>query len=146
MTDIRPTPAGPPEASPVGPEGADSTHAPEVKARTQWQLFRRKFLRHKLAMGSVIVLGVITFAAVFAEYVAPYGFNDINVTMRDTGPTLTDQHYLGPIGWAGTTSAGCCTAPGRHSRSGGSSGSCPPSSGRSSGPWPGTTAVGPRPC
>lgn len=35
-------------------------------------LFFRRFLRHRLAVASIFVLGVLYFAALFAEFVAPY--------------------------------------------------------------------------
>ncbi len=38
---------------------------------SQWQLVRWKFLRHKLAVGALIVLGVFYFCAIFAEFVSP---------------------------------------------------------------------------
>ena len=39
---------------------------------SQWQLIRWRFTAHKLAMVSLIVLGVFYFAVIFAEFVAPY--------------------------------------------------------------------------
>lgn len=38
---------------------------------SQWQLMRWKFLRHKLAVVSLVVLGVLYFFALFAEFTAP---------------------------------------------------------------------------
>ncbi|MGI8876479.1 MAG: ABC transporter permease [Egibacteraceae bacterium] len=73
-------------------EGAG--HA-EILARSQWQLFRRKFLRHKAAMVSLVALAAIVVAAIFAEQVAPYGFNEINVLDRGIRPTVENQHYFG---------------------------------------------------
>jgi ABC-type dipeptide/oligopeptide/nickel transport system permease subunit len=67
----------------------------EVKARSQWELFRRRFLRHKLAMTSLAFLVVISLAAMFAEYVAPYGFTEINIVNRSQHPTFEDWHLFG---------------------------------------------------
>ena len=39
---------------------------------SQWQLVRRKFFKHKLAMISLAVLGIFYLVAIFAEFVAPY--------------------------------------------------------------------------
>lgn len=38
---------------------------------SQWQLMRRKFFRHKLAVGAMFVLGVFYLVAIFAEFFAP---------------------------------------------------------------------------
>lgn len=44
-----------------------------IKAETQWTLIARRFARHRLAVGSLFVLGVLYGAALLAEAVAPYG-------------------------------------------------------------------------
>ena len=67
----------------------------EVKARSQWDLFRRRFFRHKLAMTSLAVLSVIVLASLFAEYVAPYGFTEVNLVNRSQHPTFEDWHLFG---------------------------------------------------
>ena len=67
----------------------------EVEARTQWQLFRRRFVRHKLAMISLTLLLIIVVAAIFAERVAPYGFAEINIVNRGQHPTFEDWHLFG---------------------------------------------------
>jgi ABC-type dipeptide/oligopeptide/nickel transport system permease subunit len=66
-----------------------------VKARSQWELFRRRFFRHKLAMVSLTILVIITLASVFAEYVAPYGFTEVNIINRSQHPTFEDWHLFG---------------------------------------------------
>jgi peptide/nickel transport system permease protein len=49
---------------------------------TQWQLIKWKFLRHKLAVGALIVLGLFYLGVVFAEVIAPYD------------PRLTNKDYI----------------------------------------------------
>lgn len=39
---------------------------------SQWQLIRWKFYRHKLAVVSLVVLSILFFCAIFAEFVSPY--------------------------------------------------------------------------
>ena len=76
----------------AAPDYHDGT---QIVARSQWQLFRRRFFRHKLAMGSLLFLLVVTLAAFNAERVAPYGFNEIDVVMRSTPPTFEGWHLFG---------------------------------------------------
>lgn len=57
-----------------------STNQPgDAPSRSQWQLFRRRFFRHRLAMaGLVIVIGL--FVVCFgARWIAPYPRNRINL-------------------------------------------------------------------
>ena len=39
---------------------------------SQWELMRRKFLKHKLARLSLLILGIFYFLAIFCEFFAPY--------------------------------------------------------------------------
>ena len=110
MTDLqRPgsseRPDGPLEAA--GAPGASSTALADealettyreglaIKPRSQWQLARRRFLRHRLAMISLLILLVITGASLFAETLAPYAFEEIDLRNRSQPPTLEGQHYFG---------------------------------------------------
>jgi ABC-type dipeptide/oligopeptide/nickel transport system permease subunit len=67
----------------------------EVVARSQWQLARRRFFRHKLAVGSLIVLVIIMLVGVFAEQIAPYSFREQAPLDARMAPTLEGQHYFG---------------------------------------------------
>ncbi len=67
----------------------------EVEARSQWLLFRRKFLRHKLAMGSIVFLFIVTVLAFFVEQITPHAFDEPNILMRQTAPTFEDWHLFG---------------------------------------------------
>jgi peptide/nickel transport system permease protein len=83
----------------TGLEGADHadpySDGTEVEARSQWLLFRRKFLRHKLAMGSIVFLVIITTLAFFVEQITPHAFDEPNILMRQTPPTFEDWHLFG---------------------------------------------------
>ena len=57
----------------VSAEGGEAVHDEVV--RTQWQLFRRRFLRHKLAVAAGLLLLVLYIMAIFAPWIAPYPLN-----------------------------------------------------------------------
>ncbi|GAH50391.1 unnamed protein product, partial [marine sediment metagenome] len=46
---------------------------------SQWQLIRWKFFRHKLAVGSLVVLAIFYLCAIFAEFICPYDPNHHDV-------------------------------------------------------------------
>ena len=75
----------------------DSVHLEglEIVSLTQWQLARRKFFQHKLAMTSLVILSLVFLAALFADFIAPYDFAATDVPNRSLGPTLEAQHYFG---------------------------------------------------
>jgi glutathione transport system permease protein len=68
----------------------------EVQARSQWWYVRRRFLRHRLAMGGLIVLIGIFLVGAFANYIAPYDPTAVGTsTPLAVGPTTTGHHFLG---------------------------------------------------
>jgi peptide/nickel transport system permease protein len=67
--------------------------AAEAKPRTQWQLFRRRFFRHKLAVISLLVLIALAFCCFFADIVAPYPKNKTNILLGPTPPSA--EHWMG---------------------------------------------------
>jgi peptide/nickel transport system permease protein len=70
----------------------------EVQARSQWAYARRRFFRHRLALGSLIILLAIFACGVFANYIAPYKYQEINLNALSVKPSW---HHL-----FGTDSAG----------------------------------------
>src|SRR5262249_44079596 len=60
---------------------------------SQWQLIRRRFLRHRVAVVSLVVLAVFYTVALFADMVAPqdpFGVNARYPLVHATGMTFVD--------------------------------------------------------
>jgi ABC-type dipeptide/oligopeptide/nickel transport system permease subunit len=70
-------------------------HGVEIESRSQWAYARRRFLRHRLAMASLIVLVIILLAGVFAKQLAPYGYAEQDFTHSEVAPTLKANHFFG---------------------------------------------------
>ena len=87
--------AGPPVLP--GDASLESTYEQglQIQARSQWQLARKRFFRHKLAIGSLIVLAVIFGAAIFAEQVTVFDYAEQDFEHSSMGPTMTHHHYFG---------------------------------------------------
>jgi ABC-type dipeptide/oligopeptide/nickel transport system permease subunit len=73
-------------------------HGLELKARSQWSYARSRFLRHRLAMASLVLLVVIFGAGVFANHIAPYSYSAINLNAILKSPTTVGHHYFGTDG------------------------------------------------
>jgi len=67
----------------------------QIEARSQWQLARRRFFRHKLAMVSLAVLVIIFGAAIFADTIAPHEYTAQDFPHSSIGPTFEHSHYFG---------------------------------------------------
>lgn len=87
----------PPASEPEGAAGVEDLQREglEVVALTQWQLARRRFFRHKLAVGSVIVLALIFLAGIAAPLLTDYKYDELDLPASEMGPTFEDNHYLG---------------------------------------------------
>lgn len=69
-----------------------ATHAEPV-ARSQWALFRRRFLRHKVAVASIAVLVALVVLCFGATFFAPYSNTDQDLLLGPVSPNRT--HWFG---------------------------------------------------
>jgi len=67
----------------------------DVKVRSQFRLALGRFLRHRVAMVSVMILAAIIIAAFSAEYITPYTFDGLNLKSARLPPTLEGGHLFG---------------------------------------------------
>jgi peptide/nickel transport system permease protein len=73
-----------------------------LDAASQWQLIRRRFLRHHLAVAALLVLVVLYAMALFAEFFAPYDKEHRDLEHAYCPPQLpswswTDGWYFHPM-------------------------------------------------
>jgi len=77
---------------PIGAElGIGALDGP--KPRSQWQLFRSRFLKHRLAVFSLVLLILLIFACFAANLVAPFPANQQDLAVGAVGPNA--HHWLG---------------------------------------------------
>jgi ABC-type dipeptide/oligopeptide/nickel transport system permease subunit len=70
----------------------------ELKARSQWSYVRNRFVRHRLAMASLVLLIAIFLVGVFANYIAPYSYSALNLNIILSPPTTAGHHFFGTDG------------------------------------------------
>ncbi len=70
-------------------------HGIDIKARSHWAYARKRFLRHRLAMGSLVILVVILLCGVFANRIAPYSYDQLDLTNIGAKPTTKGHHFFG---------------------------------------------------
>ena len=81
----------------LAPPGVEQTAewGLDLEARSQWSYVRRRFLRHRLAVVSLVVLVLIGILGLFAPQLAPYGYDDIELQDATLAPTLDGWHLFG---------------------------------------------------
>jgi ABC-type dipeptide/oligopeptide/nickel transport system permease subunit len=67
----------------------------EVEVRSQWTYARRRFMRHRLAVASLVILIVIIAVGLAAPWVAPYRFDGYDVNNLEVAPTFRGGHVFG---------------------------------------------------
>lgn len=88
MADLAPAPVGTPE-----PAAGDQLVEFGVEAERQWRRVLRRFLRHRLALFSLIVLLVLVVASFLGDRLARYGYEEQSRTDFSSPPSL--DHWFG---------------------------------------------------
>jgi len=67
----------------------------EPTAAAQWRLVLRRFLRHRVAVVALVVLGVIFLAVMFAGQFAPYHLNPNPLPLLEANHGPSGAHWVG---------------------------------------------------
>lgn len=78
--------------APVAEPPVSGEH-PRVEGRTQRQIVWRRFRRHRLALVGGVVLLLLYAAAILTPWIAPYGYDEIDVSALNQPPSL--EHPMG---------------------------------------------------
>jgi peptide/nickel transport system permease protein len=81
-------------------EGSGETLVPvagEAPARSQWQLFIRRFLHHKLAIASLIVLILMYAIVALAHHLAFYKLNPSPLPLGEAYHGPSARHWFGTV-------------------------------------------------
>lgn len=83
-----------PQAAPIARKAPDA-ETNKLLVASQWQLIWWKFRKHKLALASAVVIGLIYFAALFVEPLAPYVSDTFNSKATYSPPQGLHFFYQG---------------------------------------------------
>ncbi|MGZ8752559.1 MAG: ABC transporter permease, partial [Acidimicrobiia bacterium] len=84
---------GPTMLIPSATATIETPQGPQGERRSQWQLFRRRFFRHRLAVASIVVLVVLAVLCFGAAWFAPYDPKSQDLLLGPVGPNGT--HWFG---------------------------------------------------
>jgi peptide/nickel transport system permease protein len=80
-------------AAPPTPAGGELVPGAADRALSTRQLAWRRFRRHKLAMGAAVILIILGLAALFAKFITPYTFKELDLLSAYKGPSA--KHWFG---------------------------------------------------
>jgi peptide/nickel transport system permease protein len=90
---VEPAPSAP--STPPGLTDTTVEAGLEIQVRSQWDYARSRFLRHRLAMAGLIGLLILFGAGIFANFIAPYSYEQLDLNNILSPPTLAGHHYFG---------------------------------------------------
>src|ERR1700680_5087752 len=92
--------------APTHPDAELMQRAQAVKGRSLLADERRRLFRNKAAVASIILLAIVTFMALFAPFLSPYGYSDIDYNVISCAPTWWPADpstcHAGGAHWFGT--------------------------------------------
>jgi peptide/nickel transport system permease protein len=90
---VAPAPLGVPVMGARSEGPPEEPAEPELLARSQWQLFRRRFFRHRIAVLGGVVLILLIVLCFGAKYVAFYDKGRQDLLLGPTAPSK--EHWMG---------------------------------------------------
>jgi peptide/nickel transport system permease protein len=83
-------------AGAAAPDEFYDLYTMDLEAEGHWSRARRRFMRHRLAVASLLIVTVVFTAGFLASHLAPYGYEEVNIKALNSGPSLahpfgTDQ-------------------------------------------------------
>jgi peptide/nickel transport system permease protein len=70
----------------------------DVEARSTWARARQRFVQHRMATGSVVVLALTFAAGLLASELAPYGYNAVDLNSLSESPSWAHPFGTNQIG------------------------------------------------
>jgi peptide/nickel transport system permease protein len=70
----------------------------DLEAEGPWSRARRRFVRHRLAVASLVVLSLLSIAGLLATHIAPYGYEQVSLDALSAGPSWSHPFGTDQIG------------------------------------------------
>jgi ABC-type dipeptide/oligopeptide/nickel transport system permease subunit len=74
-------------AGAAAPDEFYDAYTMDVGRRSLWSRALRRFVRHRVAAASVVVLAVVFAAGFLASWIAPYGYQELDIRALGAGPS-----------------------------------------------------------
>ncbi len=85
-------------AGAAAPDEFYDLYTMDLEAEGQWARARRRFMRHRLAVASLLILTVVFAAGFLASHLAPYGYEQVNIKALSSGPSWAHPFGTDQVG------------------------------------------------
>ena len=85
-------------AGAASPQEFYDLYTMDLEPEGQWARARRRFMRHRLAVVSLVILVIVFTAGIFASFIAPYGYDEVNINALSKAPSWAHPFGTDQIG------------------------------------------------
>jgi peptide/nickel transport system permease protein len=85
-------------AGAASPDEFYDLYAMDLEAEGQWARARRRFMQHRLAVVSLVILTIVFAAGFLSSHIAPYGYDEIKVNALNSPPSWAHPFGTSQIG------------------------------------------------
>jgi ABC-type dipeptide/oligopeptide/nickel transport system permease subunit len=85
-------------AGAAAPDEFYDLYTMDLQAEGQWARARRRFMRHRLAVASLVILTIVFVLGFLANYIAPYTYDQIDVNALNSAPSWAHPFGTSQIG------------------------------------------------
>jgi ABC-type dipeptide/oligopeptide/nickel transport system permease subunit len=85
-------------AGAAAPDEFYDVYTMDLEAEGPWARARRRFMRHRLAVASLLIVTVVFAAGFLANHLAPYGYEEVNIKALSSGPSWAHPFGTDQVG------------------------------------------------
>jgi glutathione transport system permease protein len=85
-------------AGAAAPDEFYDVYTMDLEAEGHWARARRRFMRHRLAVASLLIVTVVFTAGFLASHLAPYGYEEVNINALSSGPSWAHPFGTDQVG------------------------------------------------
>jgi ABC-type dipeptide/oligopeptide/nickel transport system permease subunit len=85
-------------AGAAAPDEFYDLYTMDLEAEGHWARARRRFMRHRLAVASLLIVAVVFSAGFLASHLASYGYEEVNIKALSSGPSWAHPFGTDQVG------------------------------------------------
>jgi peptide/nickel transport system permease protein len=85
-------------AGAAAPDEFYDLYTMDLEPEGQWARARRRFMRHRLAVASLVILTVVFAAGFLSSHIAPFGYEEVNINALSSAPSWSHPFGTDQVG------------------------------------------------
>jgi hypothetical protein len=85
-------------AGAAAPDEFYDLYTMDLEPEGQWARARRRFMQHRLAVASLIILAIVFAAGFLSSHIAPFGYEEVNINALSSAPSWSHPFGTDQVG------------------------------------------------